>query len=51
MVIDFGLPPSEVRQMTLGEINHLVWAKTRGQGQDVDAVEDLYKDFMRLKNG
>jgi hypothetical protein len=50
MVSDFNIAPSEVRSMTMGEINAIIWAKTRGQHQNVSDIDELYQDFKRLKD-
>ena len=50
MVNDFNIAPSEVRQMTMGEINAVIWAKTRGQHNNLSDIEELYQEFKSLQD-
>jgi len=46
-VNDLKLSPSEVRQMTVGEINAVIWAMTRTN--EPDGLEELYTELMELR--
>ena len=48
---DLGLAPSEVRQMTLGEIYSVVWARTRDseQSKREEAHARMYKLLKKIK--
>lgn len=47
-VADLGLLPSEVRKMTIGEIQSIIWAKTRTQDEEI-SNEDLSKLLKEAK--
>lgn len=50
-VNDLNLPPSEVRDMTIGEINAVIWARTRDSQsqQKENDLEELYNELMELR--
>jgi len=49
-VSDLSITPSEVRKMTLGEIQSVIWAKTRHNSND-DWLEELYQDYKGAIDG
>lgn len=50
-VNDLNLPPSEVRDMTIGEINAVIWARTRDSKAQAleNEKETLYQELMELR--
>ena len=50
-VNDLKLPPSEVRAMTVGEINAIIWAMSRDSREKAkqDDLENLYTELMELR--
>lgn len=50
-VNDLNLSPSEVRKMTIGEINAVIWARTRNSEAEAkqNDLEELYTELMELK--
>lgn len=40
------MAPSEVRNMTLGEIDAVIWAKIRHQKPDADSMAEMYQDLQ-----
>jgi hypothetical protein len=50
-VSDLGLAPSEVRQMTFGEIGAVIWARRRDseERQDDDVKESMYRKLQQIK--
>jgi hypothetical protein len=47
-VSDLGISPSEVRNMTVGEIYSIIWARTRSDEPEND-YEELYELLQELK--
>jgi hypothetical protein len=48
-VADLGLQPSEVRQMTLGEIYAVMWARKRHEEGKDDINAQMYAELQELK--
>ena len=51
-VNDLNLSPSEVREMTIGEVNAVIWARTRDpkeQSKQND-LQELYDELMELRD-
>tara|TARA_R110000824_G_scaffold183072_1_gene364091 strand:+ start:4062 stop:4229 length:168 start_codon:yes stop_codon:yes gene_type:complete len=51
-VNDLNLSPSEVREMTIGEINAVIWARTRNPQEEAkqDDLQELYEELMELRD-
>lgn len=46
---DLGLAPSEVRDMTVGEIWAVMWARTRESDTRENSLESMYTELLQAK--